>query len=314
MLRFLRYAFTGMFGLMAVALLGVGVAQGQLQGALAALPMFVVAALGWFGFGLQLKRIEQQGALVREAIEQVAQRLFDAPAEVRPGYDMTVTSGATGEALNAIESDAGFTTEGTFGAARVGVASHASTLGRQVGELTHTYSYVVVDVNGLDVPFRLSKRGVVDLIARLTKEDATVGDAAFDDAWSIEADGELARAVLDDSVRERLGALRAKVSSVSVDVGPGTMSVILTRHGLAIRWPGPIDVELATFMRDLLLDMRRNMITHVDRQAMRAATAGGPHYRVAADPIAAPPSAEPAALEEEAATESDEPARRAARS
>lgn len=312
MLRFLRYAFTGFFGVLALAMFAIGVAHGQIQTIFPALPMVVVAALGWFGFGLQLKRIEQQGDLVRASIEEIATKLFDAPATVHPGYDMTVTSGATGEALNALDSDAGYTAEGIFGGARVGVASHASTLGRQVGELTHTYSYVVVDVNGLTVPFKLAKEGVVDSVLKLATGDVEVGDPEFDEEWTIEADAELARAVLDDSVRERLTALRARVPSVSVDVGPGTMSVILTRHGLAIRWPGPIDVELATFMRDLLVDMRRAMIAHVDRQALRAAaTAGGPHYRVAADPDAPAPAAEPAVLEDEPTEEPT--ARRAAR-
>lgn len=306
MLRFIRYGFSGVFALMAAAMLSIGVAQGHpLQAALPAAMLFVVGAAVWLGFGYQIRRVAMQGDAVRAAVTEVSATLFDAPAAVRPGYDMTVTSGRAGAALNAMETDAGFTAEGTFGDARVGVASHVSTLGRQVGELTHTYSYVVVDARGLDVPFRLTKQGAFDEVVQLATGDVTVGDEAFDAEWSITADPTLARAALDDSVRERLTALRARVPSVSQDVGPGTMSVVLTRHGLAIRWPGPLDVELATFMRDLLLDMRRAILTHVDREALRAASAGGPHYRVAADPTAPPPSAELATLEDDDAEDAD---------
>jgi hypothetical protein len=58
-------------------------------------------------------------------------------------------------------------------------------------------------------------------------------------------------------------------------------SVVLTRHGLAVRWPGEIDVALATYIRDLLLDMRTRMLAHADRAAVRVAD--GAAYRVAAD-------------------------------
>jgi len=68
---------------------------------------------------------------------------------------------------------------------------------------------------------------------------------------------------------------------VSQDFGPGTMSVILTHHGLALRWPGEIDPPLAAFIRDLLVDMRQKMLAHVDRKAR--VVAEDVAYRVAAD-------------------------------
>src|SRR6185369_10760080 len=130
------------------------------------------------------------------------------------------------------ESDEGaaFTADGACGGVKVSVASHASRMGKQFGEMSHVYSYVCVDVLGLERKFHLTKEGAASKLALatgLTKE-AEIGDTAFDAAWAVGADGDLARDVLDESVRARLTDLRSKVGLVSQDFGPGTMSVILT--------------------------------------------------------------------------------------
>jgi len=145
----------------------------------------------------------------------------------------------------------------------------------------------------LNVPFRLTKEGAGSKIARAAglANDATIGDEAFDSAWTIDADPGLARAVLDPSIRARLMELRSRVGEVSQDFGPGTMSVILTQHGLALRWPGDINVAFATYIRDLLLAMRERILAHVDREAARGGAQAG--YRVGADAgEALPPSEE----------------------
>ncbi len=248
--------------------------------------VLLVASVG--AFQLQFRLMRKHGERVRAAMDAIAAKVFDAPAAVRPGYDMTVTSGAMGAAASAMEVDTGFTADGRCRGARVSVASHASTLGRQVGEFVHVYSHVVVDMQGYAERFHLTKQGAGSMIARAAgmKHDVKVGDAAFDQAWNIDADEDVAREALAPSVRARLMELRARVGAVSQDFGVGTMSVILTPHGLAIRWPGPIDPALAVFMRDLLLDMRERILAYEDRKAARAG-AGGDTYRVAAETGAA---------------------------
>ena len=103
--------------------------------------------------------------------------------------------------------------------------------------------------------------------------------------------------MLDDSIRERIMQLQSKLQLVSQDYGHGTMSIILTKHGLAIRWPGEIDLPLATFIRDLLLlDMRERLLAHADREA-HVRVEAGVGYRVAGD-ISARPEPRPEPPEE----------------
>jgi len=143
------------------------------------------------------------------------------------------------------------------------------------------YSHVCVDVLGATEPFYLVKQSVGGTVAKMVGavKDATLGDEAFDKAWIIHADQALARDVLDGSIRARLDDLQSKVSQVSLDFAQGHMHVVLTRHGLAIRWPGPMTPELALFMRDLLVDMRTRILAHLER---RAHAGMGHGYRVAA--------------------------------
>src|SRR5439155_1086504 len=159
--------------------------------------------------------------------------------------------------------------DGKCGGVRVSVASHASTLGRQFGEFSHIYSYVCVDMLGLATRFNLTKQGAGSLIGRATgmMKDANIGDAGFDGMWNVDADEALAREVLDESIRKRLIDLRGMVGQVSQDFSVGTMSIVLTHHGLALRWPGEMTVELASYIRDLLTDMRTRMLAHEDRKA-----------------------------------------------
>jgi len=232
---------------------------------------------------VQLRLLRKAGGIIRGNIDAISRELFDEPGAVRPGYDLTVTNPTTGALVSSLDTDMGFTTDGVCRGARVSIASHTSAAGRQLGEFSHTYSHVVVDVLGLDKPFSIRREGAASKVARAIGigKDATVGDAAFDATFVVDADEELARAVLDDSIRRRLGDLQAQVHRVSSEMGPGGMSVILTKHGLALRWPGDITPQLARFVRDLLLDMREKMLAHEARVAARVDGAVG--YRVASD-------------------------------
>jgi hypothetical protein len=262
--------------------------------------LVVGAALaGWASYVSRgyKRQLAERGAPVRGGLESLAKTFFDSPGELSDGYDSSVTDPAT--TITRQDSDLGWTAVGTCGGARVAIASLISELGREQGESWHTYSYVCVDLQGLDVWFHMTRPELGLLLGRHDpKNEAKIGEPAFDEAWNILANEDVARAVLDDSVRARLGELRIAVSDVSQYVG--AMTILASRHGLALRWPGELTPERAAFIRDLLLDMRRNLLLHVSRQAAQAAAPPAVAYRVADEP------AEP--LDEEAA---EEPARRA---
>lgn len=306
--RVMQIVIGSLFGVSALGLLAVAVARAPVDGPKVFLPPLVAAAIGAMAVGLfqlQFRGLRKKGEAVRASVDACAARVFDAPGAVRPGYDLSVTMTPGMAAwVSGVDSDVGFTTEGQHRGARVSVASHVSVAGRQMGEFSHVYSYVCVDVLGATEPFYLTKQGAFSAVTNATglSHDVKIGDAAFDAAWNVSADPALAKDVLDDSIRARLAELRARVPSVSMDMAQGTMSVILTKSGLAIRWPGPMPPELAIFMRDLLLDMRERILAHLDRRAARAGAGQVEGYRVVADEAA------PASLEEP----SDEAARRAA--
>jgi hypothetical protein len=216
---------------------------------------------------------------------------------------MSVTTTAAMAAyVTAFDSSRGFTTVGEYEGVRVQVGSHASVAGRQMGEFSHVYSHVCVDVLGATEPFYLVKQSVGGTVAKMVGvvKDVAIGDEAFDKAWIIHADQALARDVLDASIRARMDDLQSKVSMVSLDFAQGHMRVVLTRHGLAIRWPGPMTPELAIFMRDLLVDMRTRILAHLEK---RAHAGMGHGYRVAAgdavDAAAGAAGAAPASAESE---------------
>lgn len=299
--RVLQIVFGSIFGLLAAALLVVTAVRWEHvgpNGLLGAALMLVPGILAILVFELQLRAIKAQTAEVRAEMETIAAKLFDAPAKLRDGYDLTVTAGASGEMIAGFERGEGFTADGTVGDVKVSAASHVSTLGRQFGEASHIYSHVVVDVLGLTTQFHLGKEGIGSKLARAAGQahDSTVGDAEFDDMWSVDVEEDLAREVLDDDIRARLTTLRGKVGQVSQDLGVGTMSVLLTGHGLALRWPGPLEPELAVFVRDLLIDMRKRLLAHVDRKAARAVS--NALYRVADEAPSVPRSDELEALNE----------------
>lgn len=295
-MRYVQVAFGSLFGLVTLFLLVVAIIRfdpahpGRL-----ALP-FLFGLPGAFVVGmleLQYRSFRNKNRHVREAIERCAARVFDAPGTVRPEYDMTVTNTPGAAAMAGfVDGRGGYTAQGEHRGVRVSVGSHASVAGRQLGEFNHVYSHVCVDVLGSNEPFFMTKQGVFGSVAKAVGvvKDVPIGDAAFDAAWIIHADQALARDVLDASIRARLTDLASKVSLVSNNFAQGVMSVLLTRHGLAIRWPGEMSPELAIFMRDLLVDMRTRLLAHLDR---RAHAGMGQGYRVAAeDAAASAPNAE----------------------
>ena len=287
-LRILQLVFVAIWALSTLALLPLVVRRWDVAGPqvlILPIMLFVLMALPAGMIEMQFRSLKRKGARVREAIDAIAPRVFDQPAPVQPGYDLSVTMPAGMASLvTAFDAGDGFTTSGVFRGVSVSVASHVSRVGRQLGELNHVYSHVVVDVLGATPTFALTRQGAGSFVGKMAgvTRDVKIGDEAFDARWMINSDEPLARAVLDDSIRARLTEMRSKVTLVSQDWGPGGMSVILTRHGLAIRWPGEMSPELAVYVRDLLIDMRTRMLAHLDRVA-RETQGAGAQYRVFAD-------------------------------
>lgn len=306
-LKLLRAYFVVVFAVLAGVAAAAGAFQLPQRGPAAFLPALgavLVGALPFFVLGYQIKALTRAIATVRAAVEERARTLFDEPGAVRPGYDANVY-GPMGTFVTT-DAESAFTTEGRARGARVTSASLVSVRGRQGGELYHVYSYVAVDVLGLVRPFRIAREGFAAKLGKAlgTTQDAVTGDAAFDAAFVVDSETEFARAALGDPfIRQRILELQSKVASVSGGVAHGAMAISLSSAGLALRWPGPLDPELALFVRDLLLDLRGRMLAYEDRRAAAANDAAG--YRVSADaiPAAAPAYREPDPPAEEASAE-----------
>ncbi len=266
------------------ATVAMSVAAAVLSGKPMALSLAVVSALVFsipiLILRYQLNRLKQAGARIRANLEAIAKECFDSPANVRDGYDLSVTMPEGPAALvSSVDTQIGFTADGTFGGARVSIASHESVAGRQGGEMSHTYS--------------LKREGLGSRLKRAigASSDVQTGDQAFDETFVVTADDALARYVLgDESVRARLLHLQSQVSTVSSDVGTGGMSIFASKHGLALRWPGDISPKLAKLARDLLLDMRARSLRHEEQKAVAQ---GQGTYRVATGLDEAPPVEEP---------------------
>lgn len=276
----------------AFALLSVTIAVGcmltsESEATLAALALAVVGLVVRARLATLVKTAREAARRARQAVASSAKAAFDAPAEVRLGYDHEATN--TGPLMMRMKTDdpeTAFTAVGRVGDINVAIGSHVSILGRQEDEPHHTYSQVVVDVLGLDKPFRLTHEFVTARLGKHlgTLQDLELGDAEFDAAFIVESDEELCRAVLDESIRKRLLSLQADARKVSVQMGVGNLSVVLSKRGLALHWPGEIGPERAVEIRDLLVDMRANMLAHQNRAVMRlAAEAGAGGYRIAAE-------------------------------
>lgn len=275
------------FALMAVAVAVGCMVLSEPEAALAALAPAVVGLVVWARLTTLVKTAREAARVAREGVAASAKATFDAPADVRSGYDHEATN--TGPLMMRMKTDdpeTAFTAVGRFGDINVAIGSHVSILGRQNDESHHTYSQVIVDVLGLDKPFRLTHEFVTARLGKHlgTLQDIDLGDAEFDAAFLLASDDEFCRAVLDESIRKRLLSLQADAKKVSVQMGVGNLSVLLSKRGLALHWPGEMTPERAVEIRDLLVDMRANMLAHQNRAAMRlAAEAGAGGYRIAAE-------------------------------
>lgn len=242
-----------------------------------------IAALTLFWYFISRtydRQVAARALSVKEEVEALAKTLFDVPAAVETDYDPSVAAPANAQPK--ADSPTGCTTSGTCDGVKVSTGSRAYLLADQPGMVFRAESYVCVDLQGLDVWFYLVEQGAKSA----GPYETTIGDARFDEAWAIFAQPHVARAVLDESIRERLGELRARARQLGVNENLEKLSVFASPRGLALRWPDTLDEEHATFIRDLLLDMRKNILHHADALAAQtgaAANAGG-GYRVAAHP------------------------------
>ncbi|HVY48798.1 MAG TPA: hypothetical protein VHB21_23075 [Minicystis sp.] len=263
--RYVGWVFGAIFGgfglfMLTLAVLGLGKKPDLLWAPGAVFALVGLSLIGAIEF--QVSRLRAARRAVHATVAAVAERLFDTPARVTDGYDGSALMGPFGAWSTSFDG-ANFTAaEGTSKGAKLLVASHPSVVGRQMFELYHVYSYVIVDVPGVWTTFMLTEQdGATKLFSKLGGgRDVEVGDAAFDQAFIVDADPDVAARVLDPSIRERLMRLRGQVASVSQDWGAGRMSVGLGARGLGIRWPGELSVAFAEALRDLLLDMRARLL------------------------------------------------------
>lgn len=285
--RILQIFFGCLFGLVSATFM-MGAIGRVMHGApatalLVALFPLLIGLIPIGAIELQIRSLNKTGKAVRAAMEAVAKAVFDAPAELRRGYDLSAV-GITmpmPDLLQANDENA-WTADGTCGDVRVSAASHTSVAGRQIGELHHVYSHVVVDVLGLVKPFKIQKQGLITRLGLVS--DTEVGDAAFDAMFRIEGDSELMKAVLDDGIKKRIAELQAQVGSVSQDGPFGGMFITLSKQGLALRWPGELNAAFATYVRDLLLEMREKILAYENRAAAKVRVGEQTGYRIAATP------------------------------
>lgn len=299
--RILQIFFGCLFGLVSATFM-MGAIGRVMHGAPAAalLVGLLPLLIGLIPIGaieLQIRSLAKAGKQLRAAMEDVAKTAFDAPAALRPGYDLSAV-GITMQFPDLLQSkdENAWTAEGTRGDVRVSIASHTSVAGRQIGEIQHVYSHVVVDVLGLEKPFKIQKQGLITRLGLVS--DTEVGDADFDAKFRIEGDSELMKAVLDDGIKKRIAELQAQVGNVSQD-GPFTgMFITLTKQGLALRWPGELNAAFATYVRDLLLDMREKILAYENRAAAKVRVGEQTGYRIAATPEESTAPADDEAIEE----------------
>lgn len=110
-------------------------------------------------------------------------------------------------------------------------------------------SHVLIEKQGLRAPFRCMTKGTLTSLARkgMSTSPTLTGDSAFDEAWVVDADADVARAALTDDVRAALLRLQSQLSWMTV------ASVEVTSHGLVLRWPGELSTSFAAHLRDLAL-------------------------------------------------------------
>ncbi len=283
--RIFQLLMTGILASVGALLTVSGLLQGHMFAVVPGVVCLSMAAFTYAMVEFQLRSLARRLASVRQNIEAVALVAFDSPSRVEAGYDLSMTMAPVLMAwVAAMDAGDGFTTSGVYKGVPVAVGSHVSVQGRQMFELHHVYSYVAVDAAGIDVRFTLTNQGPFKLFSKLLsdKGDVQIGDEVFDRTWMVDTDDALAKDVYDAGVRARLMKLKELVGIVSSDFAYGSMSLILTRRGLALRWPGDMSPELASYVRDLLLDMRANILAHLDKRA-RAQGAVAAGVRVAAD-------------------------------
>jgi len=141
-MRYVQIGFGALFGLVTLFLLVVAIVRFDPDHAGR---LFIPLAFGMPGLFVvlmlqaQIRSYRRQDAVVRASIEQCAARVFDAPAPVRPEYDMSVTTTAAMAAyVTAFDSSRGFTTVGEYRGVRVQVAS--TTPPHQIGTSARTHA------------------------------------------------------------------------------------------------------------------------------------------------------------------------------
>jgi hypothetical protein len=261
----MQVALTLIFGATALLMASVYLSMPARRGPLLGIAVFngALAIIAYGVFQVQFRAVRKATERVRASMGAIAGKLFDAPVPVLDRYDGSELIGPWGGMSRGLDGDTWSAAEGDWKGARLLVASHPSVVGRQMFEMYHVYSYVVVDVPGVKQPFTVTEEaGAFGNLFTGASNAPKVEfeDPAFEKAWLVHSEPGFAKRVLDGSVRLRLLELREQVKNVSQDFAQGRMSLRLDSRGLIVRWPGELNAHFAGFMRDLLMDLRGKML------------------------------------------------------
>jgi hypothetical protein len=232
-------------------------------------------AIASLGYWRQNRAVKAAVDDTEQVLRSLANTAFDEPASVEPKFESSLVGAAgvlgPGGTLAPVP---GFTVTGRVDGVRTKIASGTSIGARQAFELYHTYSYVTVDAEnavgkvcfvGRDSYFKWGK-----LLGDIA--DHKLGDSSFDEQWVVAGDPEIARALIDAPLRAELTALQRRAHAVS-SVG---MSIQLTGEGLVVRFPGRLDAQLATTLRDLALRLRKRLFETLRSQGLLEADLEAP--------------------------------------
>ncbi len=241
--RVLEIVICGVFGALGVVALVAGSVGGGV-----ALIGFALVAVCLFEWRLRSHRRTE--ARVRAGLEVIGKKDLEAPGPVEDRDPQRAIADAISNPMLAsmmARRTSLLAVAGRWKGREVEIGT-AILASRDFDQLT---SFVCVVDPKLRRPFRALTRGAVAKLARMGNRGATVptGDPKFDEEWLVEADEGLCRSVLDAPIRARLLELQATVGWMQM------ASVEVTGRGLVLRWPGEMNAEWASHLRDLTLQI-----------------------------------------------------------
>jgi hypothetical protein len=146
-----------------------------------------------------------------------------------------------------------------------------------------TLSRMAVDVGGVNAHFRISRHGMGSQLGKSMGivRDTLTGDAQFDEEFRVDANADLARAVLDEDTRRMLWSLQGVIDRE--DHTWPELKIRLEQGALCAEFKGEFTPEIVALSKDLLLHLRARIVAwadktvepHLDRGTYRTAASAG---------------------------------------